>query len=215
MPYALLIDLDDTLLDDRGAMAKAVLRFREKHDLARGEDDASLAARWDEAGRALWRKLGAGSVTFQEQRRTRLRQVFSLDLLDHEADALFADYLTFYEQSWALLPGAQEFLAATAYIPRAVVTNGSRQQAQRKLERCGLASRFTVLVTPDDCGARKPSPKIFIHALNLLGVQPSEALMIGDNFEADIEPALALGMKVFHVNALEIGRSIIHAFNVA
>jgi FMN phosphatase YigB (HAD superfamily) len=32
--------------------------------------------------------------------------------------------------------------------------------------------------------------------------------MIGDNLEADIEPALALGLKVFHVDARQAGKSI-------
>ena len=215
MPSALLVDLDDTLLDDRGAMASAVLRFRERHALAPDEDDASLVALWDEAGRMLWRRLSLGEVSLQEQRRIRLRQVFRLDLTDQDADDLFANYLTFYERSWALLPGADDFLAATAHLPRVIVTNGHRPQAQRKLQKCGLENRFMALVTPEDCGVRKPDPAIFTYALNLLGVRASEALMIGDNIEVDIEPALALGMKVFHVNALEAGRSIRHAYSAA
>ena len=215
MPSALLIDLDDTLLDDRGSMATSVLQFRQEHNLAKDEDDESLVARWDETGRTLWRRLALGEVTFEEQRRLRLRQVFQLDLSDQDADALFADYLTLYEKSWSLLPGAGEFLLATAHLPRVILTNGRRQQAQRKLEKCGLTSQFTGLVTPDDSGARKPDSRIFTYALNLLGVEACDALMIGDNFEADIKPALALGMKVFHVNPLEIGRSIQHASGAA
>jgi HAD superfamily hydrolase (TIGR01549 family) len=215
MPTALLIDLDDTLIDDRGAMAAAVLRFRSKHALLPDQQDSVVTARWDDVGRALWRRMVLGEVTFTEQRRARLREVFSMTLSDQEADALFADYLTFYEQSWVLLPGADEFLAATAHLPRAIVTNGYRPQAHKKLDRLGLAAHFTAVITPDDCGARKPDPKIFLHALQLLGVQPAQAMMIGDNMEADILPALALGMGVFHVNALEVGRSIRDATRVA
>jgi HAD superfamily hydrolase (TIGR01549 family) len=215
MPAGLLIDLDDTLLDDRGAMAAAVLEFREKHDLVRHVADRALAARWDEVGRSLWQKLSPGEVTFEEQRRVRLREVFSLDLPDENADALFADYLRFYERNWSLLPGAMEFLAGTSHLPKVVVTNGRRRQAQQKLELCGVASEFKALVTPDDCGARKPDPKIFVHALNVLGLEASAVMMVGDNFESDIRPALALGMKVFHVNHLEAGRSIRGALSAA
>ena len=215
MPSALLIDLDDTLLDDRGAMAKSVLQFRQKHGLADHVDDDSLVARWDEVGREVWRKLARGQVTFQEQRRVRLRQVFLLSVADHEADALFADYLSFYEENWILLPGAEEFLEATAHLPRVIVTNGHRPQAHRKLEKCGLARKFNGVVTPEDCGVRKPDPKIFMHALNLLGAQAKEALMIGDNLESDIVPALALGMQVFHVNPGESGQSIRYAYSAA
>jgi putative hydrolase of the HAD superfamily len=211
MPSALLIDLDDTLVDDRGAMAKSVLMFREKHRLVPNENDDSLVARWDEVGRELWHLLALGKVTFQEQRRIRLRRVFLPNLLDYEADALFEDYLTFYEQSWLVLPGAYEFLAATAHLPRVIVTNGHRPQVMRKLQKCGLTGQFKGVVTPDDCGARKPDAKIFTHALNLLHVHACDALMIGDNFETDIKPALALGMKAFHVCTHEAGRTIRHA----
>jgi putative hydrolase of the HAD superfamily len=215
MPTALLIDLDDTLVDDRGAMAKSVLKFREKHRLVQNEDDDSLVARWDKVGREVWQLLALGEVTFQEQRRIRLRRVFLPNLTDYEADTIFEDYLTFYEQSWSLLPGADEFLAATAHLPRVIVTNGHRPQVQRKLEKCGLAGQFKGVVTPDDCGARKPDAEIFTYALNLLRVQAFEVLMIGDDFEIDIKPALAIGMKAFHVSPHEAGRTIRHAVGAA
>jgi putative hydrolase of the HAD superfamily len=215
MPSALLVDLDDTLLDDRGSMAKAVLRFRAKHGFVPTESDEALITHWDEVGRELWRQLARGTVAFQEQRRLRLRRVFRLEKNDGEADALFDDYLTFYEESWSLLPGVDEFLAATAHLPRAIVTNGHRPQVQRKLQRCGLAGKFDWVVTPDDCGARKPDAKLFTHALSLLGIPASEALMVGDNLEADIEPAILLGMQTFHVNALKTGRCIRYAYGAA
>jgi putative hydrolase of the HAD superfamily len=211
MTTALLIDLDDTLIDDRGAMAAAVLHFRSKHALLPDEEDHVVTARWDEAARSLWRRLALGEVSFLEQRRLRLRGAFSLSLSDGEADALFADYLTFYEQSWVILPGAQEFLAATSHLPRAIVTNGHRLQAQKKLDKLGLADHFAALVTPEDCGARKPNPQIFLHALQRLGVKARDAMMVGDNLEADITPALALGMKAFQVNPRVAGCSIRHA----
>ena len=215
MHAALLIDLDDTLIDDRGAMASAVLQFRRMHLLLPNEDDGKVAARWDEVGRSLWRRLALGEVSFLEQRRLRLRDVFLLELSDDEADSLFADYLSFYEQNWALLPGAAEFLAATSHLPRAIVTNGHRPQAQKKITNLGLATHFQAVVTPEDCGARKPNPAIFLHALELLGVKPSEALMVGDNHDADIAPALALGMQAFHVDPRQVGKSIRYAAGAA
>lgn len=215
MPCALLVDLDDTLLDDRGAMAAAVLMFRDKHGLAPDEADGALTTRWDEVGRVLWRRLARGEVTLQAQRRIRLREVFSLSLADADADALFADYRHCYEQCWTLQPGANEFLRLTAHLPRVIVTNGRLPQARRKLDKCGLTALFAGLVTPDDCGASKPDPRIFAHALDLLGVKANEALMVGDDLEADIQPALALGMRVFHVNPVAPGRTIRDAIRMA
>ena len=41
----------------------------------------------------------------------------------------------------------------------------------------------------------KPHPSIFEAALTLLGVSASEAVMVGDSFEHDIEGARRVGMR--------------------
>lgn len=209
MISALLLDLDDTLIDDRSAMARAVLAFRAQHQLSIELDDEQLSQRWDSIGRALWRQLDLGEVGFDEQRRLRLKNTFALDISDEEADRLIADYLHCYEQNWANFSYTQAFLDASAHLPRAIITNGHRPQAHKKLAQLGLDKHFDIIVTPDDCGARKPDPKIFLHTLAQLNVAPENALMIGDNLEADIEPAQALGIRVFHIDHMQIGRTVL------
>src|SRR5205807_8390771 len=44
-------------------------------------------------------------------------------------------------------------------------------------------------------GKVKPSPLIFRAALELVGCEPSDALMIGDSIEDDVEGARAVGMR--------------------
>jgi putative hydrolase of the HAD superfamily len=215
MPTVLLIDLDDTLLDDRRAMAAAVLQLRERHRLVPNELDEAVASRWDATGRVLWARCAAGEITFDEQRRLRLRETFDLSAHEDQADAMFQEYLAFYEQHWALLPGARDFLASTAHLPRALVTNGRRQQVRRKLAMMALVAQFQAVVTPEDCGFRKPDPRMFLYALERIGAVPQDALMIGDNLASDIAPALALGMKAFHVCPVTEGRSIAHAARAA
>lgn len=208
MASALLLDLDDTLIDDRGAMAAAVLLFRAKHGFCKDEEDQAIASRWDSIGRDLWARLDARKLSFDDQRRQRLRDTFHLSIDDAEADLLFSDYLTYYEQSWKLFPETPYFLEATAHLPRIIVTNGYRPQAHKKLAKLGLDTHFSHVITPEDCGARKPEAKFFQHALDLLGLAPQDCVMIGDNLVADIEPALALGLRVFHVDAQQQGKSI-------
>jgi putative hydrolase of the HAD superfamily len=214
MVAALLLDLDDTLIDDRGAMAAAALLFRQKHSLCLDEQDFIVSARWDSVGRTLWSKLAIGEVSFDQQRRERLRETFYLEISDSEADDLFQDYLYFYEMSWKLFPDTEVFLDATAHLPRAILTNGHRPQAHKKLLKLGLEGHFHHVITPEDCGARKPQAKFFQHALDLLGHAPQDCVMIGDNLEADIEPARALGLRVFHVDSREAGRSVIDALSL-
>jgi HAD superfamily hydrolase (TIGR01549 family) len=61
------------------------------------------------------------------------------------------------------------------------------------LERLGLAGRFDAILTSADVGAEKPNPRIFLAALERLGVAPEEAVHVG-NEEADRLGALAAGL---------------------
>ena len=49
-------------------------------------------------------------------------------------------------------------------------------------------------------GRVKPHPTIFQAALELLGAAPSEAVMVGDSLEEDIEGARALGMRAILID---------------
>ena len=53
-------------------------------------------------------------------------------------------------------------------------------------------------------GKTKPHASIFRAVLDLLGVAPTEAAMVGDTIEADIEGALALGMQAILVDRLDL-----------
>jgi putative hydrolase of the HAD superfamily len=80
----------------------------------------------------------------------------------------------------------------------AVVTNtriSGRREVAEALRRVGLGSYFDVIVTSVDVGCEKPGGKIFQCALDALGVQADEAVMIGDRVDTDIAGANRLGIK--------------------
>ncbi|MHB9037824.1 MAG: HAD family hydrolase [Armatimonadota bacterium] len=64
-------------------------------------------------------------------------------------------------------------------------------------------------------GSRKPSKDNFELVIKQLGVEPSEAVMIGDTYTHDIQPALELGMRAVWVLARpdREADSIIHILN--
>jgi len=211
MARGILIDLDDTLIDDTFAMRQAAQSFREFHPDLAAFADAEIADRWAELTEFHWRRFRDGETTLQGQRRARIRGLLSRDVADPEADALFARYLERYETHWRRVEGADEFLARTAGVPKVIVSNGERGQALRKVERLGMGRHFVAVLTPEDTGKPKPDPSIFLAALALLGLEPADCLMIGDNHEADIVPARSLGMAAFHVSPHEPGRRLVDA----
>jgi putative hydrolase of the HAD superfamily len=67
------------------------------------------------------------------------------------------------------------------------------------LDRClaelGLLELLTAVADSAVVGMKKPSPRIFTDLLAEMGVVAEESWMVGDNFDADIRPAAALGLR--------------------
>jgi len=77
----------------------------------------------------------------------------------------------------------------------AVVSDAPRLQAWMRLAQLQLQHLFDHVVAFEDTGERKPSPKPFERALELLGVRPEEAIMVGDWPERDVVGAGSLGIR--------------------
>ena len=80
-------------------------------------------------------------------------------------------------------------------IKLAVVSDAPSREAWMRLYYLNLHHVFDPVLTYDDSGARKPSPKPFEMALNILNVNSDEALMIGDWPDRDVVGASQIGMK--------------------
>ncbi len=79
-------------------------------------------------------------------------------------------------------------------IKLGVVSDAPAREAWLRLCHIGYHHIFDVVITYDDTGERKPSPKPFLLALEQLQVKPSEAIMVGDWVERDIVGAKSVGM---------------------
>jgi putative hydrolase of the HAD superfamily len=196
----ILLDLDDTLVDDHRATAIAFDAFVEVH---RGKLNdrgvATLLLEWRTVFAKHWVRHERGELSFAGQRRARVREFLGTDFTDAEADEALLPYLRAYEASWQLLPGVREFLARSANIPKVILTNGDRQQQLRKVTATGLLSHVAAVITPEDCGYWKPNPHVFLTGARRLGAAPSKCIMIGDDPVRDIAPARELGMVCFQI----------------
>lgn len=65
----------------------------------------------------------------------------------------------------------------------------------RTLERFDLVKFFDVIMISGDVGWRKPSPRIFLEALESLEVGAAETVFVGDSLLHDIEGAKKVGMR--------------------
>ncbi|QSA98428.1 HAD family hydrolase [Methylococcus sp. EFPC2] len=212
-PRFILIDLDDTLLDERTASRQAFGAFVQAHgELLKTSTEAELFARWRVIAARHWQRYERGEIGCREQRRRRIREFLGAELSDAEADEAFRPYLQAYEAAWTLFPDVADFLERTGDIPKAIVTNGDRTQQRRKVAVTGLGEHVAGIVTPEDCGYWKPHRAMFEAAVRLLGAQTADCLMIGDDEQRDIAPARVLGMAWFHVEREKAHGGLEHAW---
>jgi putative hydrolase of the HAD superfamily len=196
----ILLDLDDTLVDDHGSTAVAFDAFVKIHRAFLDERDAgALLLEWRTVFTKHWARHERGEVSFMDQRRARVREFLGKHFTDAEADQAFLPYLEAYEASWQLLPGVAEFLARSADVPKVILTNGDRRQQLRKVAATGLSSHVLAVITPEDSGYWKPNHEMFLAGARCLGVIPNECIMVGDDPVRDIAPARELGMTCFEV----------------
>ncbi len=80
-------------------------------------------------------------------------------------------------------------------IKMIIVSDAPRLPAWMRICSLGLQHYFDQVLTYDDTGERKPSPKPFKMALEILELKPREVLMLGDWVERDIHGAKNLGIK--------------------
>ncbi|HVA66036.1 MAG TPA: HAD-IA family hydrolase [Elusimicrobiota bacterium] len=80
-------------------------------------------------------------------------------------------------------------------VKMAVVSDAPKLEVWLRIVGLGMHNFFDCVVTAEDAGARKPAAAPFMKALELLGVKPEEAVMVGDWAERDIAGAKKLGIR--------------------
>lgn len=189
MIRAIIFDLDNTLTD--------FMRMKEAA-IEAGIDgmlDAGLVLAKDEIRRRIWEVYRQEGIEYQ--------QVFDrvLDVEGVIDPKILAAGIVAYRRARAstlvLYPHVQYTLLELVKrgLSLAVVSDAPRAQAWLRLASLQLHNLFDHVVTFEDTGKRKPSPEPFQKALDLLGVSPGEALMVGDWAERDMVGASQLGIR--------------------
>jgi HAD superfamily hydrolase (TIGR01662 family) len=85
----------------------------------------------------------------------------------------------------------------------AIVSNtcqSSEKEITKALDRLDLLQFVDSIVTSTDVGEEKPSPKVFLTAIESLGLSVNEVVMVGDDIIKDIGGAQNLGIVTILVN---------------
>lgn len=200
MKRALLVDIDDTVVDWIGPARDAVIASVATHRALAGADPERVADRFleiVEETHALWM---AGELSVDGLRAERIRRLVAesgAELEDGEAEALAAIYREAYLAARRAVPGARELLAEIRRCGARIVavTNNLVAEQEDKLRHTGLRDHFDALVISEAAGVNKPDPRIFELALEAAGASPSEAVMLGDSWANDVLGAVGAGIS--------------------
>ncbi|MFD5568808.1 HAD family hydrolase [Streptomyces cadmiisoli] len=193
---AVVWDVDDTLFDYTGADRAGMRGHLTAEGLLDTYESAERALeRWREVTHAQWARFSAGEVTFEGQRRDRVRVFLDRELTDEEADAWFQRYITHYETAWALFPDVLPVLDALAGSHRhAVLSNSSIHVQDRKLRVLGVHDRFEAILCAAELGVSKPEAGAFLAACDALELAPHQVAYVGDHPEIDGRGAADAGL---------------------
>lgn len=200
MRRALLVDIDDTVVDWIGPARDAVMSAVATHPALAGSDPEQLANRFleiVEETHALWL---SGELSVEELRAERIRRLVAdsgtADLEPGEAEELATAYREAYLAARRPVPGAVELLTEVHRRGARIVavTNNLVAEQEDKLRHAGMRHLFDGLVISEAAGVSKPDPAIFEMALQLAEASPDEAIMLGDSWANDVMGATGSGI---------------------
>lgn len=103
---------------------------------------------------------------------------------------------------WNVVTGCLEpyldFLHVAPYLSKKynlyTLTDEFFEISKKKLAAIGLEKYFNTLISAEQVGETKPSKKLFDYALGVIGSNPDEIVVVGDNPSADVKGGNGSGM---------------------
>jgi putative hydrolase of the HAD superfamily len=211
---AALFDLDDTLHDDGTTYRTAALRAAGEVAQEHGVAPEALVAAYVAELERFWLRLSAGDLRVSIRRERVRMWTTALERLRVDGDrAALAErlanaYVAHRDGLLQPYPGALDLLARlrAAGHKTGLITNGFAETHRDKVTLLGFGSAFDTVVFADQVGFIKPDPRIFLHALEEIGVAARDGVMVGDRYERDVRGAAEVGLATVWLN--QAGESV-------
>jgi len=168
-----------------------------------------------------WKLYRVEEVSKSELRYKRLKDTFdtiNYAISDDLIDLIAEEYINKLPNFNKLFEGTIDLLNyLKPKYQMHIITNGFNEVQALKLKKSGIDNYFKNMISSENVGVKKPNAKIFQFALDNAKATPSESIMIGDNFEADIMGAINFGMNAIYCNFNKepIGENILSVTELA
>ncbi len=171
-PAAVVFDLDGTLIDSAPDLHTALNR------LLASDDRRALDLQ------EVILMIGDGVPKLVERGYQATGGIPDRSTLSHRIGQFTADYEQHATDLTVLFPGVREVLARLKKrnIPLGICTNKPQAATLQVLRHFELSDTFKAVVGGDQlAGVRKPDARHLLAALDILGVDPLHAVMVGDS----------------------------------
>lgn len=193
-----ILDLDDTLCDTRNAYLNA----RRHISTILTDNSIDPVAFWNRYESLVTDKFQAaidGKLSWKAYRRLRFLnplQEFmkSPDELANELNDVFMSEINSKIKLFDDVVPALQTLRESG-VKCALLTNGPSDGQWMKIRSCGLNEHLKSIFISEDLGCAKPDCEIFNIVLRGMGVEPEQAMMIGDSHENDVVGAVNSGIQ--------------------
>jgi putative hydrolase of the HAD superfamily len=202
LPRAILLDLDNTILEYSGLAADCWRSACE--EFAPQIENVAAETLFEAIDRArVWFWSGperhrSGRLNLVNARREIVTLAFrELNLDAPDVTNRIADRFTVRREELVRpFPGAVETLERlrASGVRLALLTNGSSEMQRGKLRRFHLERFFDTIRIEGEFGVGKPDERIYRHALAALDAMPQEAWMVGDDLEWEVAAPQRLGI---------------------
>ena len=202
LPEGILFDLDDTIIAF-GAVADPVWRrICEKYAGKCELSDANILYK-EIKGVSKWfwsdsERHKIGRMDLENTRRENVSMAFKQLGMDnvslaHEIADAFSEQR---EKEIHFFPKAEDTLSylVNNNVSLALITNGEAQKQRNKVKRFRLERFFKTILIEGELGYGKPDNRVYLRALDDLGLNPEAVWSIGDNLEWDVLGPQKLGI---------------------
>jgi putative hydrolase of the HAD superfamily len=214
IPKAILLDLDDTILDDTGSVQACwEAACHSCAPACRIEPDVLMKA-IHKSGSWFWSDAERHRVGRLDLRRARIEvarlALAELGIENRElAEEIGGIYDDRRDEGIEVFPDAIDTLKwfRESGARLALLTNGNGPPQRKKIERFGIERFFDAIFIEGEVGFGKPDERVYRLALDALAVDAQNAWMAGDNLEWDVAQPQRLGIFGIWIDAAGSGHS--------
>ena len=196
MSFSIIFDMDGVIVDSNPYHKIAWKMFCEQHNILISDSEL---------------EKNVFGRTGQEALPILFKSNLNNELIKSYTEEIDGNFRKAFAPSIHPLLGLIDFLddIQGKSIKYAIATSAPPVNVEFVLKNTGLRKYFDIIVDSTSIIKSKPNPEIYLKTANLLGIEPSECVVIEDSLSG-IDAAIRAGMKVIGITTTHKAEELVH-----